>query len=200
MLAAAAMRNEIFAQIVRTQYHKTDGDVLHTLKNKNRLLWEYEGGVGVKTGYTKAAGKCLVFAAERGGMLLIGAVLNCPSMWDTAKTMLDGGFSAYRAVQYLDQRTEFTIPVQNGVKKALSAAPIFSILYPTKSDGDGAYEVRTVFCTPLTAPVYEGAEVGAATLYRDGEPVLTVPVTARETVPAVGFSYFFHKAVGDYIA
>ena len=196
-LAAAAMRNETFAEIVRTRYHETAG-AGRTLKNKNRLLWEYEGGVGVKTGYTKAAGKCLVFAAERGGMLLIGAVLNCPTMWNTAKAMLDSGFSAYRAKLFLTETTVFSLPVQNGAKKALSAAPIRSILYPTKIDGDETYSVRTALRYDLKAPVCAGTAVGAATLYRNGEAVLSVPVTASETVLEAGFSYYLQKAVTDY--
>ena len=198
-LAAVAMRNETFAEIVRTQYHKTEGSVVHTLKNKNRLLWEYEGGVGVKTGYTKAAGKCLVFAAERGGMLLVGVVLNCPTMWDTAKAMLNHGFAAYRIRHFLDKTAVFSLPVQNGVKKALSAAPISGILYPTEIDGSETFAVEAAFQPELTAPIYAGTQVGTATLYRNGEPVLSVPITATETVLPVGFSYFFQKAVRDFV-
>ena len=198
-LAAAAMRNETFSMIVRTQYHRTEGSNPRTLKNKNRLLWEYEGGVGIKTGYTKAAGKCLVFAAERGNMLLIGVVLNCPTMWNTAKAMLDKGFSAYRARLFLDERTVFSLPLQNGVKKTLSAAPISAILYPTETDGNETFEVRTAFSTDLTAPIYIGTAVGTATLYRNDEAVLTVPIAAAETVRKTGFSYFFRKAALDFV-
>ena len=200
MLAAAAMQNETFAAVVRTTYRTTEGSIPHRLKNKNRLLWEYEGGVGVKTGYTKAAGKCLVFAAERGGMLLIGAILNCPTMWDTAKAMLDAGFRTYRAKRFLDAGTVFSIRVQNGVKKTLSAAPIRSILYPTEIEGSETFSVRTAFRKDLTAPVFAGTAVGTATLYRGGEAVLSVPIAASETVLPAGFSYYFQKAVSGFIA
>ena len=199
MLAAAAMQNETFAAVVRTTYRTTEGSIPHRLKNKNRLLWEYEGGVGVKTGYTKAAGKCLVFAAERGGMLLVGAVLNCPDMWNAAKSMLNAGFQAYRAKLFLDERTAFWLPVKNGAKKTLSAAPIRSILYPTEIDGGEAFTVRTALERELCAPVYAGTAVGTATLFKNGEAVLMVPITARETVLPAGFSYYFHMAVKDYV-
>lgn len=199
-LAAFAMRNETFAEIVRTQYHRTEGSILHTLKNKNKLLWEYEGGVGVKTGYTKAAGKCLVFAAERGGMLLVGVVLNCPTMWNTAKSMLDAGFARYKAKRFLDESAVFSLPVQNGVKKALSAAPISGILYPTEIEGSETFTVETELVSNLIAPIYAGTQVGTATLCRNGEPVLSVPITATETVSEAGFSYFFKKAVLDFVS
>ncbi|MBR0507162.1 MAG: D-alanyl-D-alanine carboxypeptidase [Clostridia bacterium] len=199
LLGAAALDNPVFAEIVSAKYRTTGGSVRHTLKNKNRLLWEYEGGVGVKTGYTKKAGKCLVFAAERGGMKLVGALLNCPSMWNTAKTMLDAAFSTYRARLFLSANTVFSIPVENGVKKALSAAPIRGILYPTEIDGDEAFEVRTAFEPARAAPVRAGDPVGTATLLLNGAAVVSVPIVATETVEAVDFGYYLRKAVGDFL-
>ena len=72
------------------------------LENKNRLLKTYEGATGGKTGYTGKAGRCLVFSAERDGLGLIGAVLNCPTWFDTAKLMLDWGFENFRAENTLE--------------------------------------------------------------------------------------------------
>ncbi len=198
LLGAAALENPVFAEIVSVQYHKTGGTNPHTLKNKNRLLWEYEGGIGVKTGYTKAAGKCLVFAAERGGMKLVGAVLNCPTMWNTAKSLLDAGFSDYRAETFLSAGTVFSIPIANGVKKALSAAPVFDILYPTKVGGGETYTVETSFDAALSAPVAAGTQVGRATLFRNGTVVCTVPIAATETVDAADFGYYLRKAVSGF--
>ncbi len=194
LLGAAALENPFFREIVSTQYRRTEGSNPHTLKNKNRLLWEYEGGIGVKTGYTKAAGKCLVFAAERGGMKLVGAILNCPTMWSTAKSMLDAGFRGYRVKTFLSRDTVFSIPVENGVKKTLSAAPILGILYPTEIDGEETYMVETAF-DACSAPIRAGQQVGTASLLRNGVTVRTVPIAAKETVDAVGFSYYLKKAV-----
>ncbi|MBQ6235859.1 MAG: D-alanyl-D-alanine carboxypeptidase [Clostridia bacterium] len=198
LLGAAALENPFFAEIVRTQYRRTEGTNPHTLKNKNRLLWEYEGGVGVKTGYTKAAGKCLVFAAERGEMKLVGAILNCPTMWNTAKSMLDAGFRDYRVKTFLTRGAVFSVPVENGVKKGLSAAPIADILYPTQTDGSETYSVETAF-DALTAPIRAGQQVGTVSLVRNGEIVKTVPAVACETVDAVGFAYYLKKAVLSFL-
>ena len=197
-LGAAALENPVFSEIVSTQYRKTGGSNPHTLKNKNKLLWEYEGGIGVKTGYTKAAGKCLVFAAERGGMKLVGAILNCPTMWPTAKSMLDAGFAAYRTKKFLSADAVFSIPIANGVKKTLFSAPVFDILYPTEVDGDETYTVETSFEAALFAPIAEGKQVGTATLFRNGTAVLSVPIVATETVDAAGFGFWFRKAVSGF--
>ncbi len=198
LLGAAALENPFFAKIVRTQYRKTEGTNPHTLKNKNRLLWEYEGGIGIKTGYTIAAGKCLVFAAERGELKLVGVVLNCPTMWNTAKSMLDAGFRDYRIRIFLSRDTVFALPVKNGVKKTLSAAPIADILYPTEIDGNETYSAETSFDT-LTAPIRAGQQVGTAALVRDGTVVKTVPIVACETVDAVDFTYYLKKAVLSFL-
>lgn len=198
LLGAAALENPFFAEIVAAQYRKTEGTNPHTLKNKNRLLWEYEGCIGVKTGYTKAAGKCLVFAAERGGMKLVGAVLNCPAMWKTAENMLNAGFRDYRVKLFLSRGTVFSIPIENGVKKTLSAASILDILYPTEIDGSETYTVETAFDT-CAVPIRAGQQVGTASLLLNGEVVKTVPIVARETVEAVGFSYYLKKAVLSFL-
>ena len=198
LLAAAALENPVFTEIVRTRYRETGGDTPRTLKNKNRLLWEYEGGIGVKTGYTKAAGKCLVFAAERGGMRLVGALLNCPTMWNTAKTMLDDGFTQFRTVLFLDRRTEFWIPVANGAKKALSAVPVSGILYTVEIGERESFRVETSLPSGLNAPVRAGDTVGTATLFRNGEAVGSVAIVAAESVKACGFTEYLRKAVSDY--
>ena len=199
LLGAAALSDPAFREIVSTQYRKTEGSNQHTLKNKNKLLWEYEGGIGVKTGYTKKAGKCLVFAAERGGMMLVGAILNCPTMWSTAKSMLDAGFREYRTKQFLSADTVFSLPVENGVKKTLSAAPIRGILYPTEVDGDERFSLETSFEQGIRAPVMKGQTLGTATLLRNGEAVASAPIAAAETVDAVDFGFFFRKAVLAFV-
>ena len=198
LLGAAALENPAFAEIARTQYRRTEGTNPRTLKNKNRLLWEYEGGIGVKTGYTKAAGKCLVFAAERGGMKLVGAILNCPTMWNTAKSMLDAGFRLYTAKRFVSADTVFLIPVQNGVKNTLCAAPIRGILYPTETGGEETFAVETSLDPDLKAPVRAGDTVGSVSLLRNGVVAATVPIVAAETVEPAGFGYYLRKAVSAF--
>ncbi len=198
LLAAAALDDPVFSRIVKTQYYESHGDTLRTWKNKNRLLWEYEGGVGVKTGYTKAAGKCLAFAAERGDMKLVGAVLNCPAMWDTAKAMLDDGFARFETRIFADRRTEWIIPVKNGAKKALSAVPISCILYTVEIGRDESFDVEVSLLPALEAPVHAGDAVGTATLLLDGRAVRSVPIVAAESVDTVGFPEIFRKAVLCY--
>ncbi len=98
-ITAYALKNETFKEIVSTKKIEiSNGDMPYKrlLVNKNKMLFECEGATGVKTGYTKKAGRCLVSSCERGGMELVSVVLNCPSMFETAKAHFNKYFSEYK--------------------------------------------------------------------------------------------------------
>lgn len=94
-ITAAAMQDPVFRQIVSTGSY-TVGE--HALSNHNRLLRMYDGAIGVKTGFTKAAGRCLVSAAERGGRTVIVVTLNDPNDWNDHMALLDEAFARYEEV------------------------------------------------------------------------------------------------------
>ena len=99
LIACYAMQNPVFKKIVSTKYYEP-----RHWKNKNKMLDRCDGANGVKTGYTKEAGRCLVSSAERAGMTLICSVLNSPSMYERSMELLDDAFAAY----------EYTPILQNG--------------------------------------------------------------------------------------
>ena len=104
-----AMQHPFFREIVATKYYKP-----RNWKNKNRMLTDYDGGIGVKTGYTLEAGRCLVSAAERNGMTLICTLLSCPTTYERATVLLDDAFNAYEYTQLLHENTVFTLESDKG--------------------------------------------------------------------------------------
>ena len=100
LLARACLENEALAEIAATKSATVDGRVL---TNHNKLLWQYEGCIGLKTGYTEKAGRTLVSAARRGGMTLIAVTLNDPDDWRDHTALLDYGFSTYAAVTLTEE-------------------------------------------------------------------------------------------------
>lgn len=99
-LTAYAMRNELFREIVACSSAEVDfGNPPYerTLYNSNKMLWQYDGAIGVKTGFTDNARRCLVSAAERSGVTLIAVTLNAPDDWSDHAKMLDEGFSMVKA-------------------------------------------------------------------------------------------------------
>ncbi len=103
-ISAYAIQNPTFAKIVSTQYY----DKRHW-KNKNKMLTQYDGAIGVKTGYTKEAGRCLVTAANRENMTLVCTVLNSPNMYERTAALLDDAFSAYSYTQIIQKGEELPI-------------------------------------------------------------------------------------------
>lgn len=94
LITAYAMENETFSQIVSTKEYqiKSESSVTY-LKNHNKLLWQYDGCVGVKTGFTKMTGRCLVSCAERGGVKIITVTLNDRDDWRDHCQLFDGAFA-----------------------------------------------------------------------------------------------------------
>ncbi|HEY7713180.1 MAG TPA: D-alanyl-D-alanine carboxypeptidase [Candidatus Binatia bacterium] len=99
-----AMKNPIFREIVQTKFSsvRTTAVVRKKLvprrisvRNHNRLLWNFEGAIGGKTGYTHAAQKCFVGAVQRNGATLIVAILGSRNLWNDTKRLLEYGFDHY---------------------------------------------------------------------------------------------------------
>ena len=97
----AALADPLIRKIVGTvkaTIPQGDNPDARLLVNHNRLLRSYSGAIGVKTGFTKRSGRCLVSAAERNGVTLIAVTLNAPDDWRDHAAMLDYGFTRYRSV------------------------------------------------------------------------------------------------------
>ncbi len=99
-----ALQNPLFEQIVSTKYYSPRG-----WKNKNKMLYQYEGAIGVKTGYTREAGRCLVSAARREGMTLVCTVLGCSPTYERSTVLLNDAFAAYRYTEILQEEEVFSV-------------------------------------------------------------------------------------------
>lgn len=95
-IAYYAMKNPTFREIVATKRHKTPyhgHDYDRNFPNKNKILFNYEGGNGIKTGFTKKSGRCLVSSATRNGKTYICTVLNCYDMFEECMRLMDCAFA-----------------------------------------------------------------------------------------------------------
>ena len=122
LLGAAAMENEDFRSIVssesvRVNYVSPAGKSV-VFTNHNRLLRRLDGCIGIKTGYTKTAGRTLVSCTEREGVRLIAVTLNDPDDWDDHETLIEYGFSVVSRVRLDDGLPRILIPVAGTGKNA----------------------------------------------------------------------------------
>ena len=178
ILTAYAMQNPIFAQTVST---KTITIGERCLRNHNKLLWQLEGANGVKTGYTKAAGRILISSVTRMGRQLIAVTFNAPDDWQDHKTLIEDGFSRFTVQQLVRQgQTLGQLELAGGQETSvdLIAAEDFSY---SLAQGE-----RVTISLPEAgfayAPVAEGQEAGFAHILVDGTAVAKVPLVYGATI------------------
>ncbi|MCL2696024.1 MAG: D-alanyl-D-alanine carboxypeptidase [Clostridiales bacterium] len=202
LICAAAMQNESFKEIVGTLYHTTTtGAYTRNLKNKNRILWEYEGANGIKTGFTKAAGKCLTFAAKRGNLQLVGAVLASSDMWGSAKNLLRYGFDQVEMQTLVDFAGPIaTITVLGSEKTTLEVYAAQRLTYPIRKDGTDVIRLDLQCADNVLAPVYAGQTVGRIYLFVNEVCVLQTELITHEGAQRYDFSYYLERLIGDWLS
>lgn len=132
ILAESCLSNEELVSIA-SQISATVGEL--TYYNHNRLLREYDGCTGLKTGYTIAAGRTLVSSAERNGMHLVCVTLNAPDDWADHKKLLDYGYNNYNLSKFDENSFSVNLPVISAAKQSVSAVPEKDIMIlASKSD------------------------------------------------------------------
>ena len=151
-----------------------------------QLLTTYEGATGGKTGYTGKAGRCLVFSAERDGMELIGAVLNCPTWFDTATQLLDYGFENFREERaFAPGQQVARLPVRDGAQDSVGvlAGAALQTAVPV------GILPRAELTLPEAgqAPVRKGEPLGTAALVADSREYARCPLVAAADVEARSF-------------
>lgn len=186
LLARAALEDQAFRQLcsspsLAVEFAEPVKRVTYT--NHNKLLAQYQGCVGVKTGFTKEAGRCLVSAAERDGALLIAVTLNAPNDWQDHTALLDYGFSQMEPYQLAGGDVRLTVPVVGSPVEVVSlrGSNGGEVTLPL---GQGA-QVERVVRVPkfLYAPVEAGEQVGEICWYLEGQLLGSAPLTAAGAAP-----------------
>lgn len=157
------------------------------LQNKNKLLTTYEGATGGKTGYTKAAGRCLVFSAKRNNLELIGTVLGCPTWFETAETLLDYGFEHYQTKTALSGGQSAGSVRLLGGEQDFIAVNAGCDLSSAVAKGQ-PFTVHYQYTENLAAPIRKGDIVGTAYMKSGGETLASCPLLAAEDVDVWNFS------------
>jgi D-alanyl-D-alanine carboxypeptidase len=179
-LTRYALQNPEFAEIVSTRFKTVSSreDKIHSLSNHNKMLTIYEGADGVKTGFTKKSGRCLVSSATRDCLQLIAVTLNAGDDWNDHTEMLDYGFSNY----------QWKSPIKAGdymkTVAVLGSDPDVLSLYAASGAEfavNGEDDIRIVYDVPdfVRAPVVAGAPLGVAEVYLSGEKAGTVALVTR---------------------
>lgn len=186
LLARVALEDQAFRQLcsspsLAVEFAEPVKRVTYT--NHNKLLTQYQGCVGVKTGFTKEAGRCLVSAAERDGVLLIAVTLNAPNDWQDHAALLDYGFTQVEPYPLAGGDVRLTVPVVGSLVEVVSlrGSNGGEVTLPLSQ---GA-QVERVVRVPkfLYAPVEAGEQVGEICWYLEGQLLGSAPLTAAGAAP-----------------
>lgn len=176
-LAAYCMGNEDFARIAGTVSH-TVGE--QTLVNHNRLLREYDGCLGLKTGYTMAAGRTLVTCAERDGARYVCVTLNDPDDWDDHKALYDWAFANYSFAEVIPAGLSYEVPLISGAEMT-APAETEGAAYALIQNGE-SYDMELELPAFAFAPISEGDRAGRAVACSDGQEIASVRIVYSEDV------------------
>lgn len=202
LLARYALSNDDFKEACSSKMKSLyygDPPCERTLTNHNKLLKSYDGLIGVKTGFTKKAGRCLVTAAERNGALVIAVTLNAPDDWNDHRQMLDFGFSNLEKINLAEYNENSKIFVAGTKDNAVNieAQPLYVWLSKSEQENISCVNFAPSFLYP---PQNFGSSIGRTDFYVDGHFIgsseLVVNGIAYDDMSDMGL---FERCVNNFI-
>lgn len=190
LISSYALKNPTFKEIVTTKNTKITSQEGKTryLRNKNKLLFSLDGCIGVKTGFTDDAGRCLVSACENDNMGVVCVVLNCGPMFEESKTLLTSALEKYCLYDLTeDYNLPTAIPVENGRSESVKIATKGNYLYPLTADEKTRVRYVYNINESIQAPADKDTEIGDVQIFIDNdlhfsEKVYTIENVRRSSI------------------
>lgn len=191
LITRYALHNPVFNAIVKTKQKAIAGpnhDGNRNLINHNKLLWRYEYTDGVKTGYTREAGRCLVASATRNGHRLITVVLNSKKMYEDTEALFEYGFNNFQLLNLISPQEKVAeVEVSSGI---MSSVPVLAnrpltLLLPKGAESN--LKVNLHIKSLLKAPVERMQEVGELEVQLGEKIIDKIPVVTAFDVPKRSF-------------
>lgn len=181
-ITAYAMKNETFCEIVSSKTKEitvVNTGVKMYFSNHNKMLKTYDGATGVKTGFTKKAGRCLVSSAERDGIELISVTLNAPDDWTDHKNLLDEAFSEVKYKTIVKKGQKISEITANGIKIGAVCGEDITVPYFGSA---GEYELVTHLVKNISAPVNDGDKIGICDVVYDEKIIKQVDLLSDTNI------------------
>jgi D-alanyl-D-alanine carboxypeptidase/D-alanyl-D-alanine carboxypeptidase (penicillin-binding protein 5/6) len=180
LLAAEAIKNPYIKEVASSQkiaVNYGNPPYKRTLKNHNKLLSIYDGCIGLKTGFTKKSGRCLVSAAERNGCTVIAVTLNDPDDWDDHINLLEYGLSSVKPQDITYKFDDDTLAVVGGnADRVRISTPKVTVGVSDASKDKITAKANLI---PFVyADVKAGQQVGSVDYYYSGALIRTEPIVA----------------------
>ena len=185
-IARYAMKNPEFREIVGTYFYEArplNAETVFQFYNHNKLLEWYEGATGVKTGYTDAAGRCLVSSAIRNNMEFIAVTLGDNEDWTDHAEMLDYAFASHYPKKVIENGMTVKVARVDGKEYNMIAGDDFIV--PFKENGRCEVELVTHVASDLRTPINAGEKIGYLEIRSGGEEIGDVDIVSEQEITGV---------------
>jgi len=183
LITREALLNEEFKKIVSTKRWIAERDGYNTFYNKNKTLSQFNGGDGVKTGYTRVSGRCLVTSATRNGMQILAVVLNDPNWFNDCYSLMEKAFEDYKAYKVLEKGSDIkSFTVSKGKKEKSYMTIKEDIIIPIKESEKSKINTVFEYDEVREAPVVKGQKMGKVKIYIDDKLIATTELFAKENI------------------
>lgn len=208
-IASYAIQNDAFLDIIQTPAHtfsEINGKRSVGVVNRDAFLTQYEGAIGIKTGFTGNAGYCFVGAAKRDGITLVSVVLasgwppHKTYKWSDTRVLMEYGFQKYSLQTVLDDTYDLPdVPVERGMEKDMVSVRLeegTKVSLLVREDERIRYELSLP--EAVTAPVNQGEIAGTLDIYIDEELYASEVLYYAENIPVITYAYYFKKIYQYY--
>lgn len=167
LISSYAIKNPDFKRIVSTKKTTipfTTRNCKRVLVNKNKMLSNYEGATGIKTGYTKKAGRCLVTSAQRNGLELVCVVLNCYDMWQKSSALLNKSFENYFYKEIINS-SEIIDFINSNQNEKVGVYVKNSLFYPLTIEEQNKLKTEINYTFNKGVYIKKGSSIGKINIY-----------------------------------
>ncbi|MGN0961737.1 MAG: D-alanyl-D-alanine carboxypeptidase family protein [Christensenellales bacterium] len=201
-ITSYALKNPMFKEIVSTErmvIEPTEQYQARYLKNKNKLLFKYDNCIGVKTGFTDNAGRCLVNAHEENNMQIISVVLNCQPMFEECERLTNLALENYTMQEFIKPYNFVSnIGIDSSNKSEIGVITIEGFSKPILKSEENLYEVKYNLPDKLTAPVSLNQVVGNVELLYKGEVIYSSDLITIEGADNNDFKYLLDNIIDKW--
>lgn len=201
-ITAYALKNETFKEIVSTKYKTIEGGEhsgTRYLKNKNKLLFTRDDCVGVKTGFTDNAGRCLVNASEKDGLQIISVVLNCGPMFEECDRLTNKAFEEYEIKEFVKPYTFVSnLIVEDGDKEQVGVATINGYKALIKKADEDKYRVEYDIPSTIKAPVNFDTIIGKVKVLFNDDEIYSENLYAIDTSRNIDLKYLIENIISNW--
>ena len=202
MMTAYALKNPIFREIVSTErmvIEKNDLYQARYLKHKNRLLFTDENCIGVKTGFTDNAGRCLVNAHEENGLQIISVVLNCQPMFEECDRLTKLAMSEYMMKEFvLPYNFVSNVEIDKSPKTEIGIITIAGFKKPILKSEENEYEVKYILPDRLVAPIELNQGVGSVQVLYKGDVIYQGELITIQDAQNNDMKYLFDNIIDKW--